>query len=229
MSHSRPEPSARELAHDALKELMNVGSGNALTALGKLLAGRRLEIGLPDLALVTDEMAVRALMQRHGAPIEGAKLSVAVVSPDRARLSYRFAVLLDENTARSLPSLLLGREVGPQGGRFAASPAGEQDIGPLARSALAEMTNITASAFLNAASTMLGANLMPSPPAVNIGDLGSLLAREVRGHTDDKPMVLLQTHFKGSDCGLDGRFLLCLEQASALAILEQMGIRISRL
>jgi chemotaxis protein CheC len=54
-------------------------------------------------------------------------------------------------------------------------PGTTRQLGPLERSALAEVGNLTGSFFLNAVASRLGRDLRPSPPAVMVDMIGAIL------------------------------------------------------
>ncbi|MHB8418469.1 MAG: chemotaxis protein CheC [Myxococcales bacterium] len=135
-----------ELQCDALRELANVGSGKAASALSRLLAGRRILSELPrSAALVPGSLA--ALLGPSTEPGWIAELTLGgAVSGE-----LFFAV----------PSLAAGEIIArllPDGGR-PGSPS-------TALSALAEAANIMGSAYLDGAAALTGLSIVPSPPKV---------------------------------------------------------------
>ena len=142
---------------DALKELVSIGSGNALTSLNRLLGRGRISLSVPE--CVAGELAAElGGLDRAGV---GVHLSVD------GEVDCTVLTVFDEGSARRVAGVLLGRDAG--------------ELGALAESALIEAVNIISCTFLGALGTMVQRVLIPGPPAAEYGRLADL----VRGHARD--------------------------------------------
>jgi chemotaxis protein CheC len=134
---------------DALREVANIGSGHAATALSQM-TGARINISVPELRLVP----VNSLTASVGARDE---VIAAVLLRVLGAIPGRTLLVLSRDSALHLADTLLSR------------PAGQsQAFGPIEESALMEAGNILASAYLNALSACTGAVLLPSVPVLVI-------------------------------------------------------------
>lgn len=75
-------------------------------------------------------------------------------------------VLMRETAARALVDVLMGS---------AGGPAGEGDFSEMELSALQEVGNVLASAYLGSLATLTGLHFEPTPPAVGVDMAGALL------------------------------------------------------
>jgi chemotaxis protein CheC len=91
------------------------------------------------------------------------------------------------------------------------------DLDPLGHSALAEIGNLVLSTFLNSVTMFSGKQLRPSPPAVMVDMLATVLETviiSVGAATDD--LLIIETEFAGMKCACSIRFWL-LPDLTALA------------
>jgi chemotaxis protein CheC len=143
MSTHPPEIAAREL--DALVELASIGSGHALTALGKLIH-RRIAMDVPEAWVGRRAGAVADFLGALGEDL------VAVGVRVDGLLAGHLVLVLPERDAERLAGHL-GQ---PVGGGWNA----------LTDSALMESGNIVGSAFVSAIARMVGETLLPSVPTL---------------------------------------------------------------
>ena len=89
-------------------------------------------------------------------------------------------------------------------------------LGPLERSALGEVGNVTASLFLNAIADATGLSLRPSPPAVVMDMVGAIIDIIViaSGAVADE-ILLLEVEFHGPDRTLEIYFWMVPAQSIA--------------
>lgn len=183
------------VARDALGELCSIGAGNAVTSLNRLLGRGRIELGLPELASVTEtpgDLRGTGLVVRLG--IEGA-------------VRGQLLALFDGPSACRLAGLLLGRTC--------AEP-----LAALEESAVVEAVNIISCSFLGALAALCGGVLMPTPPAAHWGDLRTLWC----GQQAAEPTVALSNRFRDPALGFAGRLALMLPVASAGEVLGAVGL-----
>src|SRR5690606_25422088 len=138
--HPRLVPSPRflmapldptDLQLDALRELANIGSGQAVNALSSMLGGRRVELGLPSAVVPAEPIGLSRLFG------EELRSLVAIALDFDGAFRGRFVLVLEGDDAGALAAMLTGRD-------------GARALDALDESALSEAANILASATLNA-------------------------------------------------------------------------------
>lgn len=193
-------PSYTDLQLDALRELANIGSGQAAAALSQLLA-KPIDISVPTAAALplADAVAVAGQpdAERHGilVPIVG-DMEAAVV------------LLVPEQDAQILC------------GVFGLDPHGEDG-----RSMLAEVGNILGTSYINVLAGMTGMALEPAPPQVTHDMLGAILASVLVGRGEDLEIALvLDSHLQveGEDCSMS--FLMLPEAGGVEQLLARIGL-----
>ena len=190
--------SAQQL--DALKELANVGSGHAATALSKLLGGRKVAIDPPraELGLVSS-LFVQA-------PPHGVVASLELRGVPAGALLFA----LTQDDARELSAQLLGQ-----------SRSSGQPLSSEARDALSETANIVASAYLGAVAMLTGVQLVPSVPRLTESGLEAA-AREVSQRLGSTPTLILDVRFAASTTS--GELWLLLTPSSAEQLLAHLVV-----
>lgn len=192
---------------DALREISNVGMGNAATALSQMVSDT-VELHVPAVTLAdiadvpeliggAERVVVGVTMQIHG----DAGGNILLVFP--------------EQSARRLVRQLLGQEV--PGTRF----------DEMAESTLKEVGNILASSYLGAMGSLLNLMLIPSIPAIAHDMAGAVidyLLIELSEAGDQALMI--ETEFHGRKPGDDvisGHFFLLPDPASLAVLTEAIG------
>ena len=150
--------SFNSLQLDAIREMGNIGTGNAATALSKLLSCM-IDMDVPKVKLVS----IYDLAQHYGEPDE----QVAVFVRSTGGFACSLIFIQNEEDARLMVELLLKQQFGD------ALP---QDLSQELRdSALSEVGNIILSSFLNAINILLGTQHQISVPGVAHDMLSSIL------------------------------------------------------
>jgi chemotaxis protein CheC len=191
---------------DTLKEVSNVGMGHAATALSRMLKAK-VGLRVPRIAMI-DIGDIPELV--GGAEAEVAGIRLAMNGPTRGTLLLVFP----GDSARGLLTRLLG-------GR-AAEPLDEMGV-----SALKEVGNILASAYLVALGGMLGMPLLPSVPQLAWDMAGAVLDQILGelGETGERAL-LVETEFHGEESlpeVIRGHFLILPDPATLEAILASAG------
>ncbi|MGO9750841.1 MAG: chemotaxis protein CheC [Solirubrobacteraceae bacterium] len=188
-----------ELQQSALREIANIGSGHAATALSQLL-GRPVEIGYSE-ALLT---VLAEAIDRIGAPMSR---SAVVDTPIRADGGTVLLVFPDD-TGEQLCQLLgtsLSEEIG--------------------LTALQEVGNILATSYLNAIVEMTGMELAPEPPTVEVDLLGQLLAQSAAsGGSPTDPTVLMRSQLTVEASTAKFSFLFVPRIGSVETLLDKLGV-----
>lgn len=188
---------------DVLKEIGNIGAGNATTALSQML-NTRVDMKVPQVKLME--------FKEVGTTMGGEEQIVAgiylVVEGD---ISGSIMFMQKEKSARTMISKLMGME--PQG----------EFLSEMEQSALKEIGNIIAGAYLNSLATLTNLTIYPSVPDLCIDMAGAILqvpAIEF-GAIGDK-MLLIETDFDDEN-DMAGYFILVPDEKSYAKILSALG------
>ncbi len=192
---------------DALKEIGNVGAGNSATALSQLI-NRKIDMTVPQIAI----MPLGDVPDVVGGPeamVVGVFLRVYGPAPS----SILF--LLPRESAFSLVDMLMGREQG-----YTTS------LDSMDESALMEIGNILAGAYLNALSHFTKLTLLPSIPALAMDMAGAILNVVLvqLGEMGDHALVI-ETEFATENDGVKGHFFLIPDPGSLNTILAAIGVK----
>ena len=190
--------------YDVLKEIGNIGAGNATTALAQMLQCK-VDMKVPQVKLL-DFNEVGAMMGGEEKIMAGIYLCV------EGDITGSIMFLVRKEVAKHLVSKLMGMEL-----------PGE-DLDEIGTSALKEIGNIITGAYLNSLSTLTNLKIYPSVPDLTIDMAGAILSVPAIefGTLGDK-ILLIQTQFT-DDCELDGFFILVPDLESYGKILGALGI-----
>jgi chemotaxis protein CheC len=189
-----------DLQLDALRELANIGSGTASTALSTML-GRSVDISVPSARALPFAEAVDA-----AGPAE--RVVTGVVIGVGGELDATVLLLLGERDAATLCGLL----------------GGDADD-ELAGSALGEIGNVVGASYVNALAAMTGLAMEPEPPQSATDMLGAIVASVLAGRAcgDDVALVLdSDLQVEGEDCSIS--FLLVPSRGGVQELLTRLGL-----
>jgi chemotaxis protein CheC len=189
-----------ELQLDALRELANIGSGTAATALASML-GREVELSVPRALALPLADAVDAV-----GPADETVSSV--VLPIFGDIDALVLLLFPPADAATLCGLL-GVEPGSE----------------VANSAIGEIGNILGTSYVNALASMAGMALEPKPPHVVTDMLGAIVASLLTGTVGDSGIALVldsELDVQGAACSLS--FLLLPTTDGVAELLGRLGV-----
>ncbi|SJZ64662.1 chemotaxis protein CheC [Selenihalanaerobacter shriftii] len=193
---------------DALKEIANIGAGNAATAFSQLLE-QRIDMSVPE-ANILPLSEVPEILGGAETLIAGILVKVAGDAPGKILFA------LEEKSAEKLTNMLLDEKL-------------ELDLksktDQIQDSTLEEIGNILTNSYLNALSRMTDFSLLPSVPALAYDMAGAIL--EVTflqaGHIGDYALVV-ETEFLDGDEGIQGHFFFIPTPESLQKILDKLGV-----
>ena len=191
--------------YDVLKELGNIGAGNAMTALSQMLQCK-VDMKVPQVRLL-DFSAVGDMMGGEEQIMVGVFLGV------EGDITGSMMFMVEEESARHLiQKITMGML--PQGAEF-------EEMG---LSAMKELGNIITGAYLNSLSTLTNLKIYPTPPALTVDMAGSILSVPAIqfGIFGDK-ILLIQSQFY-DEVELDGYFILIPDLESYAKILTALGL-----
>jgi chemotaxis protein CheC len=189
-----------DLQLDALRELANIGSGNAGTALGSML-GKTVDISVPTAAVLPLAEAVAIA----GRPDE---LRHGIVVPVVGDMEAIVLLLFPDADARTLCGIY-----------------GIEPSTPDGRSMLGEVGNILGTNYINVLAQMVSMTLEPRPPQVVEDMLGAILESVLLGRGEDVDHALIMDSslmVAGEQCSLS--FLLLPNHGGVRHLLERLGL-----
>ena len=191
---------------DALREIGNVGAGNSATALSQII-NRRIDMNVPKVALVPLD-SVPDLVGGPDTIVVGVFLRVYGKAPGN------ILFLLPQKSAFYLVDTLMGKSHGDT-----------EKLDFMDESALMEIGNILAGAYLNAFFTFTNISMLPSIPALAMDMAGAILNVVLvqLGQMGDTAMVI-ETEFLSEDDGINGQFFLVPDPGSLNTIIDAVGV-----
>jgi chemotaxis protein CheC len=189
-----------ELQLDALRELANIGSGTASTALSSML-GRSVDISVPKAQALPFAEAVEA-----AGPAEQA--ITAIVLGIVGEMQGTVLLLVPPADADAMCRML-----------------GVEPDDEFALSALGEIGNIVGTSYINALAGMTGMDIEPTPPSTATDMLGALVASVLAGAAMSGDVALMLDSnllVEGEDCAIS--FLLVPDQGGVEVLLSRLGL-----
>ena len=190
---------------DVLREIGNIGAGNATTALATMI-GTKVDMRVPKVGLME--------FKEIGAEMGGEETIMAgIYQQIRGDISGSIMFLLEEKSARVLVSKLMGVESN------SPEPFNEMEI-----SALQEIGNIITGSYLSSLSTLTNMTIDASVPSLCIDMCEAILSVPAIEFAElgDK-MLLIKTEFS-DDVKLEGYFILVPDLTSYEKILTSLGM-----
>jgi chemotaxis protein CheC len=195
---------------DAIREVGNIGTGNAATALSRLL-GRIVDMDVP----VAELVPIYEVSAHYGSP-ETPVCAVLVRTEENFFCSLIF--MIEEHKADTLANLIIPMDL---------SGMDEETQLQIRDSALSEQGNIILGAFLNALSIITGWVLPTTTPAVARDMLGSImdLVASMFGVMGDSAMLVkTNLHVKDLDEDLGGTVIMIPDPGSLETLLSKLGV-----
>ena len=196
---------------DVLKELGNIGAGNATTALAELI-NCKVDMSVPQVRLLE--------FNELGEVLGGEEqVLVGIYLGVEGDVNGSMMFTLPEKAGLHLVNKLMSGMLG-----IPERDVNEMSFGEMEVSAMKEVGNIITGAYLNALSSLTSLMIYPTPPELGIDYAGALLSVPAAefGIMGDK-ILLIQTKFF-DDIDLDGYFILIPDMDSYEKILHAIGV-----
>ncbi|MCB1217328.1 chemotaxis protein CheC [bacterium] len=194
-----------DLQKDTIREISNIGMGNAATSLSQLI-NTRVDITVPYVKVVPDVEVPRLL---GGEEVEVCAAYVQVVGDVRGHLVMIFLT----RDAQMLLNQMM--------------PGADMDIATseMARSALQELGNILASSFLRSLADMTGLVMHSTVPAVAMDFAGSIISYVVSNMYElSENIMIVDTRFEVGGDQIDGECVFIPEPGALGTLLETLGV-----
>ncbi len=193
---------------DVLREIGNIGAGNAATSLSMML-GQPIDMTLPHVDLVEFNSVADAV----GGP---EVLTYGVLLNLAGEIDGMIMFLLDKEFAHLVLNILMG-------GAYESF----DDLDEMAMSAIKEVGNILSAAYVNSISELTGLFIDLSVPEVSIDMAGALLSVPIIkfGTLGDK-VLFIKENFCSNETSLSvmSHMILFAEIESLNLILERLGL-----
>ena len=196
-----------EMYIDVLREIGNIGAGNATTSLASMI-NAKIDMSVPKVELM-----------------EASELGSAICPEDEIIVGNYLEVthditgsmmfLMKMDSAHYLVNKLMGKDPTNM------DPFDEMDL-----SAMKEIGNIISASYLTALSGMTNLTISPSVPYIAVDMAGAILSvPAIQFGQYGNNALLIETEF-GDDYRIGGYFILMPEEESYAKILTSLGIQI---
>jgi chemotaxis protein CheC len=195
-----------EMQIDVLREIGNIGSGNAATALSEML-GHPVSISVPKVRILDYAEVVTGL----GGPETMVVGLLLTLSED---VEGMMMFLLQREFAHMSLSALLGEEIE----RF-------DQIDEMGMSAIREVSNIMAASYVTAIASLTGLTINISTPDLTIDMLGAIMSVPAIhfANISDK-IIFIEDEFGNQEQSAPSHILLFPDVASLNKIMTNLGI-----
>lgn len=189
---------------DALREVGNIGAGNAATALSQLL-NKKVDMTVPAVNIIP----FNDIISNLGAEEVVIGVLVRVLGDTPGNILFVFELDVALNIIESLTGIK------------------EEEVNEMGYSVLCEIGNIISASYMNAISKFTNLNIMPSVPAVNYDMLGALLSTTfIEAGQYEEDVLDIETIFLNADTREDigGHFYYIPMPGSLERILNTLGV-----
>lgn len=190
---------------DVLKEIGNIGAGNATTAISNML-NLKMDMSVPKVELMPVEKIGGAIGSEE-------QVVVGIMLGVETDVNGSMMFLMDMASAHKMVNLLMMRDVNY-----------DNDFDEMDLSALKEIGNIIAGSYLSALSGLTNLTISPTVPYVSVDMAAAILSVPAIqfGLISDKALMI-KTEIGGEN-KIDGYFILMPDEDSFEKILASLGI-----
>lgn len=187
---------------DALKEVSNIGAGNAATALSVLL-NKKIDMSVPSVNVVRLEDVVEETGETE---VCGTVVRVL------GDIAGNILLVFEKDTVRKIIGKLIGNE--------------EKIDSEMGQSVLCEIANIISASYMNSIAQLTNLAIAPSVPAVAYDMLGAILTTTfIESNQYDEYILDIETVFLDeTEENIGGHFYYIPMPGSLEKILKSIGI-----
>lgn len=192
---------------DALKEISNIGAGNAATALSTMLS-KKIKISVPEVQIVPFDKVAGFV----GGP---ENLVVGIFLRVSGEIKGHILIIIQDEDAYSLTESLLGTKHKEE----------NNDLSAMEKSALKELGNIVGSSYIMALTNFTNLSMKPSIPSLAFDMAGAILdlPLSLYGYVGDTAF-LIDTKFTEGTENIKLRFFLIPDDKSLKTLLNSIGV-----
>ncbi|HHW43745.1 CheY-P-specific phosphatase CheC [Desulfofundulus thermobenzoicus] len=192
---------------DALKEVGNIGLGNAVTSLAQLI-NRRVSMHVPRTCFLPYEEMINMI---GGYEELVGCVSLRVLGDAPGMVLYVF----NEESTYRLVDMLIGAPVGTTAA-----------LDEMAESAIKEVGNVLTGSFISAIGMMTGLNMITTVPLFAFDMLGAVLTSLMvaAGRVEDQVLVIETELFHDLEVQIKGHFFLLTEPGAIDRLISALGV-----
>lgn len=191
---------------DVLREVGNIGSGNAATALSTMI-NKKVDMNVPQIKVLEFKEVLDVLGDAEE-PVVGIYFGL------EGDLEGNIMFVLDMESSKNLVNMLFGRTDG-----------GELELNEMDMSALSEVGNILSASYANSLSMMTGLALKVTVPSICVDMAGAVISVPAIqfGITGDHA-IFIETQFLQDENQIEGDIFLIPEVDSFEKLLRTLGV-----
>lgn len=191
---------------DVLREIGNIGSGNATTALSSMI-GKMVDISVPHVYVLDFQEAIDVA----GGP---EKLVAGILVRLNGDIDGMMLFLLEQSFVSLITSTFFGHTV-----------EGVCDVGENEGSALKEIGNIMASSYVNAIAQLAGMTINVEVPSLSVDMLGAIMSVPAieMGEMGDK-LLFIDNNMLVDNISVNSKMMLLPTIGSLDNLLRRLGV-----
>lgn len=196
----------KQVHYDILKEIGNIGSGNAVTALSKIMK-KKVDMDVPVVNIV-DFKDISNF-------VGGAEnIIIGILVNLSGDVNGIMMFIVNQRTARTLINNIFNKEMGDS-----------YEFNEIELSALKEVGNILSSSYLGSLSMLINKKIVPSVPYLSIDMANAILSVPAIEFSKIADKVLfIESIFKSNTENVSGYFVLVPDMPSFDLILKSLGV-----
>ncbi|WP_430120919.1 chemotaxis protein CheC [Paenibacillus solani] len=191
---------------DVLKEVGNIGAGNAATALSRLL-NKPIDMAVPKVQLLPFEQIAESVGGSE-------QLVIAIFLRVEGDAPSNLFFIMSPEAGKNLLQNLAGIEVSE-----------EEQFSDMEQSALGEIGNILAGSYLSSLADFTNLSMTPTVPALAMDMAGAILSYGLLqfGEMGDDALLINTTFLEGQN-EVEGQFFLIPDPQTFAQIFEALGV-----
>ncbi len=194
-----------DIKKDALREVGNIGAGNAATAFSEVL-DRKIEIDVPSVEIIPleDVSTITGSEEDH---VAGVLFKVSGDAPGTILFVF------PSSTIKYLVEVVMDKKIEPE------------EMGEMEVSLLKELGNILSGSYLKSIGDMTGLNMNQSIPGFSYDMAGAILSSTmISASSTGENVLLIETEFMDGENKIEGYFFFIPEVESLSIILNSLGL-----
>lgn len=192
---------------DALKEVGNIGAGNAATAFSEVL-DRKIKIDVPSVEIIPleDVSTITGSEEDH---VAGVLFQVSGDAPGTILFVF------PSSTIKYLIEVVMDKKIEPEA------------MGEIETSLLKELGNILSGSYLKSIGDMTKLNMNQSVPGFSYDMAGAILSSTmISASSTGENVLLIETEFRDGTAKIEGYFFFIPQLESLSIILKSLGLRL---
>ena len=194
-----------DIKKDALREVGNIGAGNAATAFSEVL-DRKIEIDVPSVEIIPleDVSTITGSEEDH---VAGVLFKVSGDAPGTILFVF------PSSTIKYLVEVVMDKTIEPE------------EMGEMEVSLLKELGNILSGSYLKSIGDMTDLNMNQSIPGFSYDMAGAILSSTmISASSTGENVLLIETEFMDGENKIEGYFFFIPEVESLSIILSSLGL-----